>query len=407
MARTRTPAERERESRLTRGSRLAKGAWRLTRRDPALIGLALIGGALLALAALVELRVRWDQGGNDSTPLDTPLSLPLSYCVALIAMYFATAIAAAAEAGYDGNPMSTREALSEASDRMRQVAHWALISLVVGVAAVELAAALTGVATWVGLFSIPWALATAFVVPIIAADADSAELALRRSARLARRRWLEEIGGYLTFGFFGMVTAFAGGLIVGLAYGASDGSNRALPGLAMILVVPVVAVILLMLFAAAQSFAVSLYRHATGGGTTAASMDALEDPPGPRRPSGGWIVGRGALALVGGVVVLVLATVIVPTPDNRQREAERGNFQMSYPVSYDVELEVGAPVVYGERQVGVVRGCELDGSNVIVSFEAEPVLWPLIVDHRINFDQYRGHYYLRIGPTPAAAAQRT
>ncbi|MGE0066172.1 MAG: DUF6159 family protein [Solirubrobacterales bacterium] len=398
MASQRTPAERARESRLTRGSRLAKGAWRLTRRDRALISLALVGGAVLALAALVELRVRWNHGSS-STPLNTPFALLLSYCVAFVAMYFATAIAAAAEAGYDGNPMSTGEALAEAFDRKRQIAHWALISLVVGVAVGALAAALTGIATWVGLFSIPWALATAFVVPIIAVDGDSAERALRRSVRLAAKRWREEIGGYLTFGFFGMLAAFTGGLIVGLAFGASDGSNRSLPALTMLVVVPVVAAILLLLFAAAQSFAVGLYRHATAGG----SFDTLEDPPAPRRPSGGWLVGRGALALVGGVVVLVLATVILPTPDHRQVEAERGNFQMSYPVSYGVELEAGAPVVYGERQVGVVRGCEIDGANVIVDFYAEPVLWPLIVDHRVNFDRYRGHYYLRIGPRPGAA----
>ena len=398
MARQRTFQERERESRLTRGSRLAKGAWRLTRRDPALIGLALIGGAVVGLAAILEVRVRWELGGIDATPLDAPLSLLFTYATAFLAIHFALAMAAAADAGYDGNPMSMSEALAEASDRRPLVALWALVSAIFGVSALALADAIGGQFS-ITLFTVPWAYATAFVIPLLAIEAESPGQALRRSARLAGRRWLEELGGFLTFGFFLLGFALLGGIFFAVAVAPAGRTGASIVFLALLIASFLIAALLVV--AAVQAFAVALLRHASEGGLGVASMDNLEDPPAPNRPGGGWIAGRGALALVAMAFLVPLAATIAPHVDRHQREAEHGHFQMHYPVSYGVELESGAPVVYGERVVGVVRGTELDGADVNVRFDAEPSLWPLIVDHRINFDQYEGHYFLRVGPVPS------
>jgi len=395
--RHRTPAERERESRLTRGSRLAKGAWRLARRDRALISLALLAAGAILLATMLAIRVHIDVGGRRSTMLEAALSLPFYYLVTCLTAYFGVAIAAAAGAAYDGNPMSTREALVEAGERRGPVAHWALIAFVVGVAAVEIGDALAGSRIPVGLAWIPWSLAIAFVVPIIADDADSAQLALRRSVRLARRRWREEIGGFLALGFFMFLCGFAAGFLA--AWGLGD--DGALPVMPALLLIAVPAIVFLLLCVAAQAFAVSLFRFDVEGGSGPNLMDSLEDPPAPLKPSGGWLLGRAALALVGGIALIAATAALVPDRnDSVREEAEAGRFQTYYPVSYGVVLERGAPVVYGDQQVGIVCRTDVDGSNVVVSFEAAPSLAPLIFDRQLRFDRYKGHFYLRIGPPP-------
>jgi hypothetical protein len=167
--------------------------------------------------------------------------------------------------------MTVSQAFGRASSRLGAIALWSLIATVVGIAlrALDQLPAVGGLAgravEW--LADIAWALATFFVVPVLALEDVGAPVALRRSADTIRRSWGESVTGAVVmgsvFGMAGVVAASVGGIGLGLGIaGFTPGYLVAAIGAAGLVAVAVGQT------AVSQVFRLALYRYATGSGAT-------------------------------------------------------------------------------------------------------------------------------------------
>jgi hypothetical protein len=375
-----------------RAFRLARAAWRLARRDSALAPLALLlaGSVALAIVALV-VAVSHLSHGFHALSLYFLLLIGAGFGVTFLIGVFSAAAAHAANAGFDGGPMTIREAIAEAWESWRQLLVWSSIATAV-LAAAELIIWTGRTGMVVGNFGLAvWSFFVAFVVPIIALEAASASEAVRESAALAKRRWGEELVGGFTIAFLWAVAAFlclmvyvpglhafqdhhGGGSVVAMAVGGLTGLLTVLYGIAT-----------------AQAFIVALMRLDSGEST----LEELASPPPSvhSRPIAFRIVGLAlCTTAVVGLVALIASVGI----------AERSEqYYTSLPTTSAGRLGAGAPVVYEEQQVGQVLATLSEGSVTRVSFEVKESIASQARGEPIGIDTFDGRPCLRIGAAPS------
>jgi Family of unknown function (DUF6159) len=385
-------AQQPQGKRHNRAFRLARAAWRLARRDPALPFLALLmsGSIAVAVVALVAAASHLSHGIH-ALSLFFLLLLGAGFGVNLLVSYFGAALAHAASAGFDGVPMTVREAVAEARGSLGPLLAWAAIAtgilvateLIGGTGHAGILIANLGIAAWSFL--------VAFVVPIVALDAAGAGEAIGESAALARRRWGEELVGGFTIAILWALAAFVCLMVYvpglhAFQHHHGDGSFVAMVagGLAGLLTV-------LYGTATAQAFAVALLRFDSGEST----IEELERPPAPihsspAAPRIAWLA--LCTAAVVGFVALVASVGI----------AERSErYYLNLPTSSAVTLEAGAPVVYEEEKVGEVLTTLPEGSVTQVSFEVKESIASEAGGDPIQIDTCDGSPCLRIGsPSP-------
>jgi hypothetical protein len=267
------------EGRIRRSWRLSGIAWRVVRRDRAMLVLALLGSLAGALAAVLI----FGFGGyfHDPSPSRARLALVgliAAWPTTFVSVFFGVALAAAADAALEGRRLGLRAALAVSVRRLGQIALWSLLAAGVGVLLRELAERIPWggrLASW--LLGAAWGLLTIFAVPVLAIEGRSAAGCLRRSSELLKSRWAEATAGGLT------ITAWAGIASIGpaLLLGAGIALLPFAPGAGVpLLVVGLVLLMLVSGFAGAirQVFAVALYHYAADGtargGFPAAALDA-------------------------------------------------------------------------------------------------------------------------------------
>jgi Family of unknown function (DUF6159) len=118
----------------------------------------------------------------------------------LVIVYFNVALVVAATGRIAGGHTTLREALGRAWERKRVILQWALLAGTVGV----LLRMLEDQLGWVGQISmrltgIAWTLATFFVVPVLAFENLGPVATLKRSGKLFRKTWGEEVTGGFSF----------------------------------------------------------------------------------------------------------------------------------------------------------------------------------------------------------------
>lgn len=348
---------------------------------------------------------------NDGTgggTLSAPVAIPLTFAFLTVLLFLTAALAAAASAALDANPMSAREALAEAWDRLRAIAGLAVVVTVVDIAFVALFSGSVALA-WAGTFvALAWTIAAYFAGAAIAIDGLDAGSALRRSAGLARRHWREMLGGTLLFFALGALAGFVFGFAFAVLW-------TAMPEVWMIFVALAATAAFAVVFAriaiAGTVFTASLYRFA-GGGQGAADLASLVDPPRVNPPGGLWLAGRIGVGLLALCVITGIAASM--TPDRPQHdwsresiaaEAREGRFYTGYPETYPVDVSVGTPVVYRNRQVGVICDSWTEANDyVVLAFEAHPSFAPLVLGNQMSFQRGPNGIYLELGQ-PLAAPQ--
>jgi len=381
-------ARQPRAKRHNRAFGLARAAWRLARRDSALPPLALVLAASVAFA-ITALDVAGSHFplGLHALSLWILLSLGFGFFVTFLIGFFSAAMAHAASAGFDGIPMTVREAISEARESLGQLMVWSSIGTAVLVAAVLIL--LTGRAgILVGNLGLAlWSFCVAFVVPIIALEAASAGEAIRESAALAKRRWGEELVGGFTIAFLWALAAFLCVMVYAPALRAFRDHHGG--GSLVLVAVGGLAALLTVLYgiATAQAFVVGLLRYDSGESTL---QELKIPPPSDRsRPAPIRVAGLAACtAAVVGVVALVAAVGI----------AERNvQYYTSVPTTSASGLEAGAPVVYEDQAVGHVLTTFHEGSVTRVSFEIKESIASAARGESVGVDTFDGRPCLRIG----------
>lgn len=261
-----------REGRIGRGWRLLEQSWSLLSERPRLFVLPLVSAALTTLAALAIF-----------VPVALLASDELSYKVALliagaasavpfifISTYLNVAFLGMAQDHIEGREPSVGRGLALARSRARPILAWSLLSAAVGgilsalrllpVDGSELLARVVGL-----IGEIAWALASFFVVPVLALYGEGARDSLRRSARVFRKRWGEtltvDVGLGVVFAFALVPACMLG---TGGAIALDEGSTAL--GVALLAIAVAVAVPLLAVQSAlVELFSLVLYREATEG----------------------------------------------------------------------------------------------------------------------------------------------
>jgi hypothetical protein len=187
-----------------------------------------------------------------------------------VIIFFNTALVEVAMRRFDGEDARIGDGLRRAVSLLPVILVYAAIAASVGTL-LRLIAERVGIVgrIVVGLIGFVWSVATALVVPVLAAENVGPIEAIGRSAELIKKAWGEDIIGNVGIGFaFGLVmvgTVLVGGLLVMAAFGA----QRFTLGV-LLLVLAILAVCLLALAQATLQgiYSAALYRYATGDPAT-------------------------------------------------------------------------------------------------------------------------------------------
>jgi hypothetical protein len=273
------------EGRIARSGRLIGIAWRVVRRDRAMLALAALAAVANIVGCLLIMRLAgWRPGDHADQGRLLLVAAISAYPLTFISVFLNVAVAAAASEALEGRRIGLLDALGIAAGRIGQIALWSALAAGVGVLLQELASRLPAggrLASW--LLGAAWSLVTLFAIPILALEGCGAVSCVKRSATLMRERWGE--------GLTGTVAVNAAFTIAGGAFGLLLGVGGAMtvhdPGTGFALVAA--GLVGLMLCATAanavrQVFAVALYRYATTGEATGGFPKSdLQHPTRPKK----------------------------------------------------------------------------------------------------------------------------
>jgi hypothetical protein len=257
--------------RISRGWALAKQSFAVLRADRSLLLFPVIAtpAALAAAAIVMGPGVALYAADRQEAFLIVFGVLTL-YALTFVAVFFNTALAAAAARSLGGADTTGGAGLSAARSRLRVIAAWALVQTVVGIvisAIQEVAGDSIVGRILAGLVNFAWSAATFFVIPVIALEGVGPRDAFKRSVSLLRDRWGEGVVG--TASVSGVVFLIA--LLPIAALGVpgvmllSDGGTEVVGGVLLGLAAVVLVVAMLVGGTANAIFRVALYRYATDG----------------------------------------------------------------------------------------------------------------------------------------------
>lgn len=194
--------------------------------------------------------------------------IALSYFAsAYVAIFFMTALVAAADLAMRGGAPTPGWALGQAGRRWRQLLPWALISTTIGVLlrAIQERFGFLG-AIVAGLAGLAWAVVSLLVIPLMVIENLTATAALKRSKELAERTWGENVTGNFSLRIAGILIAGLPAIVL-FAVGVPLARNGGLGLFLACLALAIVWAIAVSIYIAALSgvFQVALYAFATQG----------------------------------------------------------------------------------------------------------------------------------------------
>ena len=197
------------------------------------------------------------------------------YAATAVATYFNVALVSCAARSFHGEDTSAGEGMRAANARLRSILLWALIASLVGmvIRAVEQRAGLGSIVA--RLLGAGWAIATYFVIPVLAFEQVGPADAVRRSVATVRRSWGESLIGNVGLGIATFLLALP--LVgVGLLGAALVGASPA-AGVGLLVVAAGLGVVLLVVSSAmGQIYKTAVYLYAETGEIAGYSSELLE-----------------------------------------------------------------------------------------------------------------------------------
>jgi hypothetical protein len=184
----------------------------------------------------------------------------------VIIFFFNTALVEVAMKRFDGEQASIGDGLRRAASLLPVILIYAAIAASVGTL-LRLIAERIGILgrIVISLIGLAWSVATALVVPVLAAENVGPIEAIGRSVELIKKAWGEDIIGTAGFGVvFGLITVatiVCGGLLALVAFGAH---RLTLGVLLMVLVILAVCLLALAQATLHGIYSAALYRYARG-----------------------------------------------------------------------------------------------------------------------------------------------
>ena len=270
--------------RISRGWALTKQSWGVLKSDRSLV----IFPMLSTICALIAVAVIWlptaSMSGvlagdaiHEHDPVYYIAAAATAYVSTFIAVFFNVALAACAVRSLRGEDTTVGEGIRAALQRIGPILGWTLVAATVGLLLrlvqdrVPLAAR---IAVWIA--GAAWAVATFFVIPVLALEGSGPWRSIKRSVAVVKARWGEGATGSVAISAVTgivVVLVMLGGAAVGFALFAAGLQPL---GIAVI-AVAVAAVIVVSIISSALSeiFRVAVYQYAVTGATPGAFDDAL------------------------------------------------------------------------------------------------------------------------------------
>ena len=258
--------------RIKRGWTLSKQSWAVVKSDKSLLAFPIIS----VVAAIITMIIFFGGGAAMAVAIDSPWgALPLviigAYLLTVVGVFSSVALASCATEALEGRDTTVGQGIRAARGRMKVIFAWAAVALFVGALIAVIQSLLQEVAGGIasaifgGLAGFAWAVATFFVIPVIALDGLGPKEALKTSAHVVKERWGEGVVGSSAIGlitfFVAILPAFAM-MVLGFVLAGSSAVGGGL-----LITIGVLVFVIAMLFQSTITavFRVALYRYATEG----------------------------------------------------------------------------------------------------------------------------------------------
>jgi hypothetical protein len=256
--------------RIKRGWRLSKQSWAVVKSDKSLLAFPVIS----VVAAIVTMIIFFGGGAAVAVAIDSPWgALPLVivgvYLLTVVGVFASVALASCATEALEGRDTTVAQGISAARGRMKLIFAWAAVALFVGILISAIQSLLQQVAGGVvsaivgGLAGFAWAVATFFVIPVIAIDGLGPKEALKTSAHVVKERWGEGVVGSSAIGLITFFVAMLPAIVMMVLGFVLLGSSAVGGGLLIAVGVLVFVIALLFQTTLMAVFRVALYRYAT------------------------------------------------------------------------------------------------------------------------------------------------
>lgn len=260
--------------RISRGWALTKQSWSVLKSDRSLV----VFPALSTVFAILALLAIWvpaalvtgvfeTEAFDEHNPVYYVAVAVTAYVSTFIAIFFNVALADCAARSLRGEDTSVSEGLSAAGRLIGPILAWTFVAATVGLVLrlIEDRVPAAGkIATWIA--GAAWAIATFFVVPVIALEGGGPWQSLKRSAAVVKARWGE--GAFGTFSITAFTVWAIMAIVLVTAVGCVGFAALGIPPLALAVgALGVIAVIVVSVISSALNgiFRVAVYQYAVSG----------------------------------------------------------------------------------------------------------------------------------------------
>ena len=269
---------------ISRGWALTKQSWGVLKSDRSLV----IFPKLSAIFALIAVAVIWlptasmsgvlaGEAINEHDPVYYVAAAATAYVSTLIAVFFNVALAACAVRSLRGEDTTVGERIRAAMQRLGPILGWTLVAATIGLVLrllqdrIPLAAK---IAVWIA--GAAWAVATFFVIPVLALERSGPWQSIKRSVAVVKARWGEGATGTVAISavtVLVVVIVMVGGAACGIVLFAAGLQQLAIAVIAI--AVAAVIVVSIVSSALTEIFRVAVYQYAVTGATPGAFDNAL------------------------------------------------------------------------------------------------------------------------------------
>ena len=258
--------------RIKRGWKLSKQSWAVVKSDKSLLAFPIIS----VVAAIITMIIFFGGGAAMAVAIGSPWgALPLviigAYLLTVVGVFSSVALASCATEALEGRQTTVGQGISAARGRMKVIFAWAAVAMFVGALIAVIQSLLQEVAGGIvsaivgGLAGFAWAVATFFVIPVIALDGLGPKEALKTSAHVVKERWGEGVVGSSAIGLITFFVAMLPAIVMMVLGFVLAGSSAVGGGLLITIGVLVFVIAMLFQSTITAVFRVALYRYATEG----------------------------------------------------------------------------------------------------------------------------------------------
>ena len=269
---------------ISRGWALTKQSWGVLKSDRSLV----IFPKLSAIFALIAVAVIWlptasmsgvlaGEAINEHDPVYYIAAAATAYVSTFIAVFFNVALAACAVRSLRGEDTTVGERIRAAMQRLGPILGWTLVAATIGLVLrllqdrIPLAAK---IAVWIA--GAAWAVATFFVIPVLALERSGPWQSIKRSVAVVKARWGEGATGTVAISavtVLVVVIVMVGGAACKIVLFAAGLQQLAIAVIAI--AVAAVIVVSIVSSALTEIFRVAVYQYAVTGATPGAFDNAL------------------------------------------------------------------------------------------------------------------------------------